>query len=319
MGHYVLRRLGWLVFVLTGVSVLTFSLGVLAPGDPAYLVLERELGHEPTQAQVEARRQVMGLDEPVAIQYVTWLSGAVQGDLGASWTHERGVFELLVDRLPRTALLAFASLSLAVVLGIPLGILSAWRRRSLVDHSARVAALVGVSIPNYVLGYLLMIAVALPIALLPVYGFGTPAHLVLPAVTLGTGVMALLSRLTRASLLEVLGEDYMQVARAKGLSGFSLIFRHGLPNALIPVLTMLGLYMGHLLGGAVIVETVFSWPGLGQLGLTAIHQRDYPLIQGFVLFSALIYVIANLLTDLSYAWFDPRVRLGSRTEAEGTS
>lgn len=315
MAAYLGRRLIWLVVVLVGVSLLTFTLGVLAPGDPAELMLERELGQAaPTAEQIAARRREMGLDKPLVVQYLVWTQGVVRGDLGHSWARDEEVFDLITQRIPRTAVLGLTALTLAVVAALPMGIAAAYRQRSWVDHSSRVLALLGASLPNYFLGYLLMFLFAVTLPWLPVYGSGSLRHLVLPSVTLATGVMALLTRLTRASVLEVLHEDYIQTARAKGTPERVMLLKHALPNAAIPILTVVGLYIGHLLAGAVIVEWIFNWPGLGRLGLDAIHQRDFPVIQGFVLFTGTIYVLANLVTDVLYAVADPRVRLQTQVD-----
>lgn len=304
-----MRRLGALGAVLFGVSVLTFGLGALAPGDPAELQLQRRLGERPTQEQLDAQREAMGLDRPIPLQYAAWAARAAKGDLGHSWGNGRPVSSLIMERLPRTALLGGTALAIAVLIAVPLGVLSADRQNSLIDHSSRVAALLGSSLPSFFSGYLLMLLFGVYLGVLPVFGFDSLQHLVLPAVTLAAASTAILTRLTRSALLEALGEDYITVARAKGVPWRTILLRHGLRNALIPIITVLGIYLGHLLSGAVIVEWVFSIPGLGKLGVDAIYNRDYPLIQGFVLFAGVMYVLANLLVDIAYVWVDPRVRL----------
>lgn len=309
MRRYIARRLLSLMVVLWGVSVLSFGLGSLAPGDPAQILLERALGHPPTQEQLEAQRHEMGLDRPVMVQYGDWVSGAVTGDLGESYGNGESVTVLIRERFPRTALLALTALALSVCVALPFGIAAAYRRNSIVDHSSRLVALLGASLPSFFMGYLLMFIFGVKLQVLPVFGFTSAANLVLPSVTLALGGSALLTRLTRSSLLEVLGEDYIRVAQAKGLHKRTILVRHGLRNALIPILTVIGLSLGHLLAGAVIVEWIFSWPGLGKLAVDAIHERDLPLIQGFVLFSGALFVLINLVTDLAYTWADPRVRL----------
>lgn len=313
MKRYIGRRLASLAVVLWGVSLLAFALGSLAPGDPAELYLERSLGRPPTGPELTAQQQAMGLDRPAFEQYKSWLGGAVKGDLGRSFRDSRPVVELLRERLPRTALLAAVALLMSISLALPLGVLAAYRRNSALDHSSRVLALLGASLPSFFLGYLLMFVFGVQLNLLPVFGFTSAQHLVLPAVTLALGGAALLTRLTRSSLLEVLNEDYIRLARSNGLRSSTILFRHGLRNALIPILTVIGLSLGHLLAGAVIVETIYSWPGLGKLAIDAIHQRDYPLIQGFVLLTGTTFVLMNLATDLAYVWADPRVRLQETT------
>jgi peptide/nickel transport system permease protein len=305
---YVVRRLAWLALALVGVSVLTFALGVLAPGDPAEVVVERRLNQPPPREQVEEERRILGLDKPLPEQYVAWLGRAVQGDLGRSWLRDLRVSEVLRERMPRTAALAAAAAGLSIVIGLPLGVLSAAHRNSILDHLCRLGALVGASVPSYFAAYILILLFAVRIRALPAFGFGTPGHLVLPAVTLALGPASALARLTRSTVLEVLGEDYVRTARAKGLRSTAVLAHHALRNALVPILTLTGLSLGHLLAGAIAVETVFAWPGLGDLAVTAIKDRDYPLIQGFVLFSGLAYVLLNFAIDLSYGWADPRIR-----------
>lgn len=316
MASHLARRTAWLVLALFGVSVVTFALGVLAPGDPAEVVVERRLNQPPPQELVEEERRILGLDRPVPQQYLTWLGRAVRGDLGRSWLRELRVSDALRQRAPRTAVLAAAAAGLSIVIGVPLGVLSAARRNSAADHLCRFAALVGASIPSYFAAYLLIFVFAVTFPIVPAFGFGTPAHLILPAVTLALGPASTLSRLTRSSVLEVLGEDYVRTARAKGLRPLGVLFSHALRNALVPILTVTGLSLGHLLAGAIAVETVFAWPGLGDLAVGAIRDRDYPLIQGFVLFSGLAYVLLNFAIDLSYGWADPRIR--AETSGGGT-
>lgn len=309
MSRYISRRLASLLVVLWGVSLLSFTLGSLAPGDPAELLLTRVLGHEPTPAELEAQRIAMGLDGSLVDQYLRWVGGVLRGDLGDSWGHADGVAELLLERFPRTAVLAVAGLAISILIALPLGVVAAYRRSTVVDHGARLVALLGASLPSFFLGYLLMFVFSVHFQVLPGFGFETPRHLVLPAVTLGMGGAALLTRLTRSSLLDVLGEGYMTLAQAKGLRRRTVVLHHALRNALVPILTVVALSLGHLLAGAVIVEWIFNWPGLGKLAVDAIHERDYPLIQGFVLVSGTVFVLINLVTDLAYTWADPRVRL----------
>ena len=315
MASYLARRAAWLGLALFGVSVITFALGVLAPGDPAEVVVERRLNQPPPREQVEQERRILGLDKPLPQQYLSWLGRAVHGDLGRSWLRDLQVSDALRQRLPRTAALAVSAAALSVLIGVPVGVLSAARRNSLADHLCRMGALLGASIPSYFAAYLLILAFAVSVHALPVFGFGTPAHLVLPALTLALGPASALARLARSSVLEVLGEDYVRTARAKGLGPRSVLSRHALRNALVPVLTVIGLSLGHLLAGSLAVETVFAWPGLGDLAVTAIKDRDYPLIQGLVLLSGLTYVLVNFLIDLSYGWADPRIRLEKGTGA----
>jgi peptide/nickel transport system permease protein len=302
----------WLLVSLVTLSMITFGLGVLAPGDPAEVVLERRLNQPPPQEQIDAQRRLMGLDRPLPVQYLRWAADAAQGDLGRSWLRGLRVSEALRERVPRTAALAAAAAAISVLIGVPTGMLAAVRRNSLADHACRVAALIGASVPSYFIAYVLILVFAVKFSAFPVFGFGSAANLVLPAVTLALGPAAVLARLTRSTVLEVLGEDYIRTARAKGASQSTVLAAHALRNSLIPILTVIGLSLGHLLGGALIVEYVFAWPGMGELAISAIQARDYPLIQGFVLFAGAVYVVVNFSVDLGYAWLDPRIRVGGR-------
>ncbi len=312
MLSYLAERAAWMALALFGVSVLTFGLGALAPGDPAEVVVERRLNQPPPREQVEEERRALGLDRPILQQYVRWLGRAVRGDLGRSWLRGIPVSDALRQRVPQTAALAAAAACLSILVGVPLGVLSAGRRSSLADHLCRVGSLLGASIPSYFVAYLLVFTFSVSLRALPVFGFGTPAHLILPAVTLALGPTSTLVRLTRSSVLEALGEDYVRTARAMGRGRLGVLFGHALRNALVPILTVIALSLGHLLAGAIAVETVFAWPGLGDLTVTAIKDRDYPLIQGVVLLSGAAYVLVNFAVDVSYGWVDPRIRVEKR-------
>ena len=309
MGRYILGRVAALGFVLVGISVLTFGLGHFAPGDPATLLLQQSQGEPPTDEQVHAMRHSLGLDRPLLAQFVTWSAAAAHGDLGVSWGHGTSVASLLRARFPRTAFLALTAIGLTLVVAIPLGVLASHRPDSPADHFSRLTALVGASFPSFFIGYLLMYVFGVALHLLPVSGYGSFANVVLPAVTLSLSGIATLTRLTRSSLLDILKEPFIQTARAKGASSSVVLFGHGLRNALIPILSVTGLQLGHFLAGAVVVEWIFAWPGLGKLAVDAIYDRDYPLMQGFVLLTATTVVLTNLVTDLAYVWADPRVRL----------
>lgn len=308
MKRYLLKRLVWLVLVLLGASLLTFTLGAVAPGDPAQIILQNRMGQPPTDSQIDAVRHDLGLDRPFPVQYVSWLAGLARGDLGHSWATGEPVTHALIERVPATAFLAVAAAGLTVFIAIPVGVLAAYRRNTLSDHVSRVGALVGASIPNYFLAYVLILVFGVMLQALPVFGADSPAHVVLPALALALGVSATLTRLTRSSMLEVLREPYMTVGKAKGLRPATLLFRDALRNALIPIVTAGALTFAGLLNGVFIIEWVFAWPGLGKLAVDAIHSRDYPLIQGFVLFTATIYVLFNFATDIAYGWLDPRIR-----------
>ncbi len=309
MIRYAGARLAWLFAVLLGVSVLTFVLGAVAPGDPAELALERILGEPPTGEQLLEKRKELGLDLPIPAQYARWLRQAVEGDLGESWVSGQDVAEALWQRLPPTALLAGTPLAVSVAIALPLGVVAAYNHNTVVDRVCRLGALLGASLPGYLTAYLLILFLAVRLHLLPAFGFTSPVHLVLPALTLAIGSTATLTGFTRAAVLEVLGEGFVQTARAKGVRTSTLLFHHALRNAAIPIVTMLGLSLGGLLTGAFIIEWIFSWPGMGTLAVEAINDKDYPIIQGFVLLTATAYVLVNFLTDILYVSLDPRTRL----------
>ncbi|AIS52197.1 nickel transport system permease protein NikB [Thermoanaerobacter kivui] len=308
MWRYLIKRLLYLIPVMFGVSIITFGLINLVPGDPAELIL-RSGGVEPTKEAIEALREELGLNDPLYVQYGRWLWRVLHGDLGKSFRTGQPVAEEIFSRFPATLELTCAAMVFMVCLAPLAGILSALYRHTFIDHLSRLGALLGTSLPGFWLGLLLIYLFAVKLGLLPVMGRGGPEHLVLPAVTLGFGLAAVYARILRASMLEVLGQDYIRVARAKGLKEKWVIGRHALKNALLPAVTLLGMSFGHLLGGAVIVETIFAWPGVGKFAVDSIFNRDYPVIQGYALFMAVVFVLINLLVDLSYVFLDPRIRL----------
>ena len=304
MLRFLARRLALTVLVLLGVATLVFSLIHLIPGDPAQAML----GEAASQKDVEDLRHRLGLDRPLMEQYAAFLRGVVKGDLGTSFRTGQPVTRQIVERMPATMELAGAAMFVAICIAIPLGIAAAVRRGTFVDHTAMVLALSGVSIPNFWLGPLLAIVFAVELGWLPVSGRGTWAHLVLPAISLGAALAAILARMMRATLLEELRELYVLAARARGVSRARAVMRHAFRNSLIPVVTIIGLQFGAVLTGAVITETVFAWPGIGRLLIQSIGFRDYPLVQGCILLIAVTYVAVNLLTDLLYGVLDPRIR-----------
>lgn len=304
--HFLAARLASAVIVVFGVLCLVFFLIHLVPGDP----VEVMLGESAQLADREALRQSLGLDQPLWSQFGQYLANIGQLDLGTSLHSQRPIAEILLERIPATLELALAALLVAIVIAFPLGVIAAVRKDSAWDHGAMALSLLGVSVPNFLMGPLLILVFALWLGWFPVSGREGLASLVLPALTLGSAMAAILSRMVRATLLEVLGEDFIRTARAKGLGPRAVIWRHALRNALLPVITLLGLQLGALLAGAVITEAVFSWPGIGQLVIESIQRRDYPLVQACVLLISLTYVVVNTLTDVAYGWFDPRVRLG---------
>ncbi len=303
MGRFLLRRALTSLLVALGIVFFVTLILDLIPGDPVLIIL----GQNATAEQVAALRHELGLDRPLVIRYADYIGRALTGDLGRSIMTKRSVAAEVADAWPNTLLLASAAIAIAVVFGIGLGAVSALRPNGWLDLGVRVLALLGLSMPIFWIGLVFIYIFGFYLRILPIGGSGTPQHLVLPAVTLALPSVALVARMTRSSLLEVLGEDYVRTARAKGLAEPVVLFGHALKNALIPVVTVIGLQFGQLLGGAILTETVFAWPGLGRLVVLAIFARDYPLLQGIVLIFALSYVVVNLLVDLAYAWLDPRI------------
>jgi len=313
MRNYLLKRLAQTIPVLFGISVLVFSMLHLAPGDPADLLL----GSESTPESVAQLRQEMGLDRPLPVQYVAWASRIVQGDFGRSTVLNREVLPEILKRFKNTLVLTSGALVFAIVFGIGIGILAAVFHQTLFDSVAMLIALAGISMPTFFTGIVAILFFAMGLQILPSAGmyparggdfFDLLRHLLLPAVTLGAVSAAILARMTRSAMLEVIQQDYVRTARAKGAGEHRVVWVHALRNASITIVTVLGMQIGYLLGGSVITEAVFSWPGLGQLMVRAIQARDYPMVQGGVLLIAMSFVFINLAVDLIYAWLDPRIR-----------
>jgi len=302
MQRYVARRLVQAVFVLVGISVVAFALTHVI-GDPVVLLLP----FQASQAQIIAMRHLFGLDQPLPAQYLAFVRAALHGDFGLSLRQNTPAMSLVLDRVPATAELACAALALAVAAAVPLGIAAALRRRSIVDRAALLFSMIGQSMPTFWLGLQAILLFGVVLRWFPTGGSGGFRHLVLPAVVLGVFSAAGILRLTRAAMLDILAEDYLRTARAKGLRQVTVVVKHALRNASLPVVTWIGLELGTLLGGAVVTETVFSWPGMGRLAVQAIFARDFPVVQAAVLFAAMVFVLATLLTDLMYAWLDPRI------------
>jgi peptide/nickel transport system permease protein len=330
--RYLLRRLVLIIPVLLGVSVIVFTIMHVIPGDPVRLMFA---GTGATEEQIQAMRHALGLDRPLPVQYVNYVSKAIRGDLGQSIHFKQPVLQLILERMPATIELTLTSLIIALAIAFPIGILSALKRYTFIDYIVMTGATLGISLPTFWIGILLIMLVAVKLGWLP--GFGRidyavhlqritgfllidslltrniPAlknalvHLTLPALALGTAIATFSTRLIRSSMLEVISQDYVVTARAKGLRERVVIARHVLRNALIPVVTLIGVQIGNLLGGAVVTETIFAWPGIGRLVIQAINNRDFLLVQGVVLFFALIRVVINLLTDVLYVWIDPRI------------
>lgn len=302
-----LARLLSTLIVILGVSLVVFLLIHLIPGDP----VEVMLGESASAADRQALRTALGLDQSIMQQLLSYYNSLLHFDLGESLFSRQSVSSLILQRLPATIELTLAALFVAILVAIPLGVIAALNHNRPLDHISGGISVVGLSVPNFVLGPLLMLLIAVWLGWLPVSGRQGIASLVLPAITLGTAMAAMLTRMLRSSLLEVLNEDYIRSAKARGLSPARVLWRHALRNSWLPVLTLLGLQLGALLAGAVITETVFSWPGIGQLTIEAIQKRDYPLLQGCVLFISVVYIVVNTLVDIAYGLIDPRIRLAA--------
>ena len=304
MTVYLLRRLAQAVLVLLGVSFVVFFILYLT-GDPALLLLPPDA----TAEDIRKFREAMGFNDPFIVQYGRFLGGALRGDFGQSVRHGEPAFPLVLERLPATFQLSGAALLVALLLAIPAGVVSAVRRNTAVDYVATVVALLGQSMPTFWLGIMLILIFSVQFNLLPSSGRGGIEHLVLPAVTLGLFTTARITRLTRSGMLEVLNQDYIRTARAKGVSGQPVVWKHAFKNAAIPIVTIVGIELGTLLGGSVITETIFAWPGVGRLSVQAIYNRDYPVVQAAVFLLASTFVLVNLVVDLLYTYLDPRIRL----------
>ena len=304
MTVYLLRRLGQAVLVLLGVSFVVFFILYLT-GDPALVLLPPDA----TAEDIRKFREAMGFNDPFIVQYGRFLGGALRGDFGQSVRHGEPAFPLVLERLPATFELSGAALLVALVLAIPAGVISAVRRNSAVDYVATVVALLGQSMPTFWLGIMLILIFSVQFHLLPSSGRGGLEHLALPAVTLGLFTTARITRLTRSGMLEVLNQDYIRTARAKGVGARPVVWKHAFKNAAIPIVTIVGIELGTLLGGSVITETIFAWPGVGRLSVQAIYNRDYPVVQAAVFLLASTFVLVNLVVDLLYTYLDPRIRL----------
>ena len=305
MKLYILKRLFHSIFVLVGISVVVFAILHLT-GDPAALLMPMDA----TPEQVAQFRKEMGFTDSLPIQYWRFFKGTLRGDFGNSFRHSQPALGLVLERMPATIQLTFAALIIALMIAIPAGIVSAIRRNSILDHIGMTAALLGQSMPVFWLGVMLILIFSVTLQWFPSSGRGGIQHLILPAITLGMFSMARTARVMRSSMLEVLGQEYMTTAKAKGLAPQVVILKHALKNAAIPVVTVVGMELGTLLGGAVITETIFAWPGVGRLAIQAIYNRDYPVVQAAVFILASIFVLINLMVDLIYTYLDPRVRLG---------
>lgn len=304
MAQYIVKRFLYLIPTLIGMTIVIFLILNVSGGDPAVIIV----GEFATQEVLDSVRKELGLDRPLPIRYLTWFGDIVRGDFGTSLIDQRPVLATILYHLPATVYLMLGSMAVAIALGLPTGILAAANRGKWIDHLSRIVALAGVSLPSFWVGLILIIVFAYYLRMLPVAGFGTFRHLILPSLALGSALSALLMRLTRSGLLEVLNEDYVRTANAKGVARASIVTKHALRNAMLPIITVMGIQIGLLMGGTVAVETVFSWPGIGRLAYTRMLQRDFPMVMGILLVYGLVLAVVNLLTDLTYALFDPRVR-----------
>src|SRR6476659_7128342 len=309
---FIVRRLFSTVLVMTTVAVFIFLLLHLSPGDPAAIIV----GDNATQVQIDAVRKQLGLDNPLAVQFVRWVGGVLRGDLGVSIFSHEPVNRLIAQRVEPTVSLATTTLLLAVVIAVSFGVLAAWKATTWIDRAVMVLSVVGFSVPVFVVGYLLIYLFSIKLGWLPVQGYAPIAegfvpwirHLILPSIALGLAYVALIARITRTTMLDVLSEDYIRTARAKGVSTGPMLMKHALKNAGVPIVTVIGIGVALLIGGVVITETVFNIPGIGRLVVDAISRRDYPIIQGVIILFSGVYVLVNLLVDLSYTLFDPRIR-----------
>lgn len=308
MQNLILRRLIMALLVMLTASLLSFTLLFYAPGNPAEAILKQRTGNDPNFEEITLFMKNHALDKTYSTQCVQWLYMIGRGDFGTSLKSGEPVLREFSDRFGATVQLALTAMFFSLLLALPIGVLAAVKQNSLSDHSTRILTLLGISIPEFWLGIMLMVLFSLTLGWLPSFGSGTAKHFVLPVVTLGLGIAASLARLTRTAMLEVLPLDYIKTARSKGLRESVIIWKHALKNALIPVITVFGTQLGHLLAGAVVVETVFSWPGIGKFLVDSIYARDYPVIQGFVLIIAAVFVVVNLVVDIAYYLLDPRIR-----------
>lgn len=305
MHKYILRRLMLLIPVIIGVTFIIFTMMYITPGDPARIIL----GESAKAEDVVRLREDLGLNDPYIVQFGRYVKNAVvHQDIGRSYSTKRPVTTEILDRFPTTLKLAAFAIVIAVAIGIPVGIISATKQYSIFDNVAMVIALLGVSMPNFWQGLLLILLFSVTLGWLPASGFSSFKHMILPAVTIGTSTAAIITRMTRSSMLEVIRQDYIRTARAKGQVESKVINRHALKNALIPIITVIGLQFGYLMGGAVLTESIFAVPGVGRLMVDSIKTRDFPVVQGAVLFIAITFSLVNLLVDIMYAYVDPRIR-----------
>lgn len=304
MLKYILKRLGYTVFVIIGVTIITFLLLKLAPGDPARLMLPENA----TEEQVQATRVEMGLDKPLITQYLSFMNNVIHGDLGMSLQFVKPNAELIAERFPATALLALSSVALSLIIAIPLGVLAGVKKGKTADFFAMLFALFGQSMSPVWLGILLILLFAVELRWLPAIGMGSISNLILPCATMGFGLAALSTRMVRSGMIDVLQEDYITATYARGISPTKVIFKYAFRNAMLPTITIVGMEIGALLGGSVVIERIFGWPGIGSLTIQAIGMRDFPLVQAILLVISTVFVLVNLLVDIVYTLVDPRLK-----------
>lgn len=313
MIKYLLRRLAHIIPVALGLTLIAFTLGNIAPGDPAYFVLANDGLTEPTEEELERVRGRLGLDKPFFVRYFSWLGNALRGDLGESYRSGLPIAEELRRRLPVTLNVSFLALLFTVLIGIPAGMLSAARHNRFADRAGQAGALTLISVPGFWLGILFITLFAEYLKILPTSGYGGLRHLLMPSFVLAAGTIGITIRLTRASVLQEMQKDYIITAASTGTRRSSLFLEHALPNSLIPVITLLGSYLGGIIGGSVIVEVIYALPGMGQYAINGVMNRDFPAVQGYVLITGSVYIIMHLLIDLAYVFLNPKIRLGGKT------
>ncbi len=312
MKEYILKRILQAVPTIFGISLISFSLLFLFPGDPAEIIIASSSGYEPAKEIIEEYRREIGLDEPFLVQYLNWLKNILSGDLGTSWTTGEPVLDMILERFPASLQLFTATFIVSMIFSLIFGIISAMYKDKAIDNIVRIISLLGVSVPSFWLGLILIWIFSVKLNVLPAFGYGSLEHIILPVLTWSFSFMAIKTRFIRASLLKELSEDYITTAKAKGLSNITLITRHALRNALIPIVTYFSLSIGHLIVGSIMVEYVFSWPGLGSLLVESVIKRDFPVVQALILITGIVFVITNIIVDILYAVIDPRVRYGGR-------
>ncbi|WP_456472507.1 nickel ABC transporter permease [Methanocaldococcus sp.] len=311
MKKYIIKRILQMIPTLIGASFISFSLLYLFPGDPAEFILQINMGIEPSPEEIENFRKEAGLDKPLIIQYLNWLYNVLHGDFGTSWSTGKPVLKEIMDRVPISAELFFPTLILSIISALLLGIISALYRDKLPDHISRIWSLIGISVPSFWLGLMLIWIFSVNLKLLPSYGVGSIKHAILPILTWTISFMAIKTRFVRAVILDILNEDYILTARAKGLSESAIVIKHALRNALIPILTYFSMSLSHLIVGSIMVEVVFAWPGLGSLLVESVLKRDFPVVQALVFLSAVLFLVVNFIVDILYALIDPRIRYES--------